>query len=253
MDANKPNPEQENEANTVEQRLNQIESRVAKLEEEKRELKEENTKLRRAVSSLEENNARLRETIEEVIETTEDVEDTIDLLESRLDATVNRTDDVEERLQDLRERSERKRSDLAYRLSQLEDVLDLSVVEASTTDQGSGSVIEQFASLPDEVKRSELGTSKYRATLVYEKFEEWGTFTQKGYVLKSSDIKKLLSASEGLDLQYPQVYRVMEAFDEGTPPEFEYKQPDENEKLLVRYHDTSEARADAANTVVSDD
>lgn len=232
----------------VGEKLENLESRVEKLEKENEELKNENEHLKSVISSLEEDTINLSEKLEEYADITNELEGTIQLIESRLDATVRRVDDLEEQISNLREVSERKRSEIAYRLSQIEDSLDLDIIELSVDDKKAEPLVEKFSSLPDEVKKNELSNSKYRAILIYENFTEWGEHTKKGYVLKSSRIKNLLSASENIDLEYPQIYRAMEELDSLTPPEFEYKEQTNSEKLLIKYHDTTEARANSAST-----
>lgn len=236
------------------QRMTQLEDRVETLENEKEQLQDENDTLRSAVASLEQNNKALRDTVDEMSDTIEELQQDTMLLESRLDSTVEGLDAAEDDIEQIQNKAERKYADLAHRFSQLEDTLEMDVVEISATGGSSGdTVIEQFASLPEEVKEDQLKDSMRRATVVFEKFMDWADFTQRGYVLKSSELRKLLSTAYDDEFQWSQIYRVMEAFEEGTPAEFEYKETERHGKVLVKHHDITEARANAANNVVSGD
>lgn len=239
---------------TVIERLNQLEEKVDSLEKENSQLKDQNEKLKSAVANLENKNKKLKQTVEKKSSQLQEISQTITVIKSRLDGVCNSLDTVEEDVNNTRRNSEKKYADLASRLSTIEDTLELDVIDISTVDKNANTVIEQFAQLPEEVKENQLTDSMRRATSVYENFRDWSKFTPKGNVIKSSDLKKFLSTAYDEDFEWSQIYRVMDSFDDGTPPEFEQKQLEKHGKVLIRYHDTTQARADAStNTVVSSD
>lgn len=240
---------------TIVERVEALETRVNSLEQENETLQKENEKLRTAVVALEDDKRALEETIDALQGTIDDLTEQTDLVESRVDGVCNSLDDVEDDLKQARLTSERKHADLAQRLSKLEETLDLDAVNLNLDDiDDDAPVIERFASLPTSVKESELSTSTARATIVYENFTDWGDYTPEGYVIDSSSLKRLLSTALDEELEWSQVYRVMEAFDEGTPAEYAHFDHDTQGRILVRYHDTTQARAEVAtNGVVSGD
>lgn len=228
----------------VVERLNQVESRVDALEKENEELREENEFLKDVVAKVEDENASLRETVKSLVKDIEELQTEKELLQNQMDGVNNSIESVENKMSEFSEQSERNHADIAYRVSQIENALDLDVVDISVSGDGD-TVIEQFASLPTEVKEEHLTDSMRRATVIYENFTDWGEFTKKGYVLTSGDLKKFLSASYETEFEWSQIYRVMKSFEEGTPPEFEYTNTERQGKVLVRYHDATEARAEA--------
>jgi chromosome segregation ATPase len=241
----------ENQIEQVVNRLNNLENRIKTLESENESLRDENKKMRKAVSSLEEKNKKLKENVSQTKEDISDLKEEATVTESRLDGLCDGLTDAEDEIKNTYRKGEENYADLAGRLSTIEESLDLNVIDISTSNTASAdAVIEQFAQLPQEVKQDQLKDSMRRATKVFEKFVDWSSYTRNGYVVRSSELKKLLSTEFDTEFEWSQVYRVMDAFENGTPPEYEQKQLDKQGRVLIQHHDNTKARA---NTVVGGD
>lgn len=239
------------------ERLNELENRVDTLERENDRLEHENERLTDAVAATEQKNQQLQSTVDTLEDELNDLEQKNQLLRSRIDGLCDSIDTVEDNLSTTRRTSEEKTADLAHRVSTLEDTLDLDVfdIESRGLDP-TASTLEQVAALPEDVKEEKMANNKslVRASVAFEKFDQWSEYTPQGRVINSSNLRTVLSEALDTNLEWSQVYRVMEAFDEATQPEYEYLDHNRHGKILIRHNDATQARADAAtNAVVSDD
>jgi hypothetical protein len=154
------------------------------------------------------------------------MEERIDELEDKIDKEVFKT----------RDRLSNDIGQVKSRISEVERELGLTDIdnEDMPHHMDSTSKIGRISHLPKEERKEKVRKPLYRATIVWENFNEWSDFAPRGRVIKSGDLKKFLSAHTNEDLSWQQIYRVMEVFDEETSDIFKSEKSDELGKILIK-------------------
>lgn len=187
------------------------------------EIDEEISQLKEKIDKLEDKKEKISERVEQVNE----------VQNSRLDAVNEYIDDIETELSDARLDLEDSYSDLEKRVAAIESELGLDDWDSEVLAQGV-CALERLTLIPRERREEKLNVNLYRASIIWERFEDWSETVKSGRIIKSTNLLKLLSAELNSDLKYSQLYRAMEEFNKNSPDYYEYKNPDNKEKFLLR-------------------
>lgn len=220
--------------NQLASRVDDLETQVKHLSEENADLQQDNKLLKKKVDSLETDYNELYDEYADLSETVSTLERDVSVLTSRADHLGDAVDDLEHDIHDTSDELAKRQTDLIRRIAACEGELGLEDWEAEANLGADASPIERFSEMPEEMREEKLKVAERRATLVWEFFDEWSQNVSRGKLIKSGQLKQLLSAAAGESLEYSQVYRTMEAFDENTPDEYMYIEPEEVGKSLVK-------------------
>lgn len=168
-----------------------------------------------------------------------------DKIERDLRDLQEQMDDIKERVNKIenelmkeiyktRDNSSKEISEVKSRLSEIEK--ELGIEERNRDMLAIGSTkMARVAAMEEDERKKELKTSLFRATIVWENFDDWSKYVPHyGRVIKSGEIMRYLSTHLNEDLTWSQTYRVMDSFEENTSDIFWQENSDELGKILVR-------------------
>lgn len=182
------------------------------------------------IEDLEQENTELRDKYNELTKR-------VTILESRADHLNDSIESTEIELAQTSDDMNRKRENLDDRITALEAELGLEDWDGETIPSQAACELEHIANLPEDLREDEFATSVNRAVIIWEHFEQWSKPVNNGQLFPSNEIRKLLSARLDTDLDWVQVYRVMDAFKRNTPDKYELIETENSGKSLFREYD----------------
>jgi len=232
---NQPNQDQKNqEQNTSEENSSDETTETTSTDVTVSDLtKETNStlikKLVNRMDSLEQENKNLKELYETL-------DKRISVLESRADHLNDGIESAEIEMRQNKDDIERKQDTLEDRITALEAELGIEDWESDSVVTQPSCELERLAQMPDEMREEELSRSVNRAIIIWNHFEQWSKPVANGQLLPSSEIRKLLSTRLNENLEWVQVYRVMESFNKNTPEDYNIIETNNSGKSLIRQY-----------------
>ena len=185
------------------------------------------------VEALREDVRKLQGTLTTTVERLKNVEQELD----NLDGVNNEVEGVRQLVADTKDSLTKKIRETNKRIANVEDTMDEKPAQAASKGieiPDDASELAYLTALPQHVRKKHIESkSKLRAVEVHDNFDRWSEYTPSGYIIKSGDLKRLLSE----DISWSQVYRVMETFAKNTEPEYAYIDKDSTGKALIRFVD----------------
>lgn len=167
-------------------------------------------------------------------------EEEVEQLKEKIQKLENKNKELKNKIQKLEHKHEVRKGEvgeelakLRQRITGIENELGLEEYEYIEQLLPNSSKIERISALPEEAKQN-LSKDVQRATIIWENFEEWCKAGKKGRIIKSSQLKKLLSTKTNENLHYSQVYRAMKTFEEYTPENYQYMKNHTDGKILMK-------------------
>lgn len=188
------------------ERLSTLENKV----ENNRKIQEKNQE---KINELEEDMAKLSQAVNRI-------DSELSSNSSRMDFINEFAEEIKSELERFKSETEDKRGDLERTVHEVKAALQED--ETKTVPKNKNNLKSLCISMSRQEREEKLSKDLYRSTVLWEKFDEWAHYVQKGKLLKSGKVKTLLSAELSMDLEYSQVYRVMKTFDDNTPEHYEY-------------------------------
>jgi DNA repair exonuclease SbcCD ATPase subunit len=226
----------------LEERLEEVVSDKEDLQEKVASLEEENTTLKRNLERVRQNQQEQEKHLSDLDDVIEEWDDFKTIVNSRLDAVASRLEDIEKTVHENRKHSEERRAEISKRITVIQNALDIDSDEFQTDlIEGDAPTLEQVSQLPKEMRENNPNID--RAATIWEYFDRFATYTPKGYIVRSTDVKNLLTTTREQEFHWNQVHRAMEAFNENTPAEYSYIETNSG-KALIQYHDSTEARVE---------
>ena len=185
------------------------------------------------VEALREDVRELQGTLTTTFERLGNVEQELD----NLDGVDNEVEGVRQLVADTKDSLTQKIRETNKRIANVEDTMDESPAQAASKGieiPDDASELAYLTALPRHVRKKHIESkSKLRAVEVHDNFDRWSEYTPSGYIIKSGDLKRLLSE----DISWSQVYRVMETFAKNTEHDYAYIDKDSTGKALIRFVD----------------
>ena len=217
------------------QRVEDLETQVTHLSEENADLKHENKRMRKKMDRLEDQYKELAESYEELSSRAKELEQEVTVLGSRVHHIDGGLTEVEDEVADLTEAAEEKRERLRRRIAACEGELGLEEWEGGSSLGPTACTLDRWGEVPESQREDELPSkTAVRATIAWENFDEWSKTVHRGKLITSGRLKQFLGAAEGDSLEYSQVYRVMEKFEEKSPEDYLYIDEPDIGKALVK-------------------
>lgn len=188
------------------------------------------------IESLEQENEDIKESVSTIEETLQELDKRVTILESRADHLNDSIESVEIEIKQNRDDINREQDTLEDRITAIEAELGLTDIDADAALTQPSCELERIANMPDEMRENEMSKNVNRAVIIWNHFDEWSQPVNKGQLLPSSEIKKLLAARLDTKLEWVQVHRVMEAFEKNTPDEYEFVETKSSGKSLLRQY-----------------
>lgn len=216
-------------------RVSSLESEVDTLSKTNEELTEENIELKQRIDSMQEQYSALSDSYEALNARASRLNKDMEIVNSRAEALSNISIRIEDNISELKDSISKDQAKLSQRIHACEVEAGLEEWAGKTESVRSSCTLDRWAEVPPTKRAQELPTkTAVRATLCWERFDDWSTTVHRGKIIKSGDLKKYLSAAESGSIAYTQVYRVMELFAEKTPSEYLYVDEPAVGKALVK-------------------
>lgn len=179
--------------------------------------REEFEQLVERVDELEEENQQLREERDQERARREDLEDRVDELEDEVESQATVEWESGDHRDALLVSTDGTRYPLGAKMDNaltegdvehvVDDLLDEHSPSTGDVDDAGDALlpIQQLAALPDDVAREQLDNpahkNTYRARNVWKDVTDYATATPRGYVLRSGELRRVLSALEDEDVR----------------------------------------------------
>lgn len=180
------------------------------------------------------------ETIQSLIQIIEQQQEQIDTLQETVEDQQSTIENLEQTVDDLQEdnvRHSKERADLCKRVSELEeDVSDSQeggVQTEETTVQEPETPLEDVVSLPEELAEDNLTANQERARFVARDIDDYSKSVPAGRAVKSSELRRVLTAKEDSSCHPQTVSRVQEQLSELGKYDVELKKTRSGEKVVV--------------------
>lgn len=219
------------------ERVQQLESRIDDIEEENSDLKRnletaENAQnaVQDALAKIDEHTSRF-ESLEETLDT---IQEDVSQNESEHEGIADDLEELQTEVREGRQQIERTISRTNKRVTGIEHHLDLEESDILTAVGPEESELAHLAVLPERIQQSEIDSVDVKRALeVYDNFEKWEKPVRRGYIITSGELKRYLQE----DLDWQQIYRMMEAFNDKSGPQYAQLNGvgSENKKCLIRW------------------
>jgi len=164
--------------------------------------------------------------------------------EQQSDSTQDETDDLQEIVSDLqsqvdtleedRDRAARERADTNRRLTAVEEDVSQDTPETEeTTTQEAETPLEDVIQLPEEVVGDNLTANQERARFVAKDILDYSRSVPAGYTIKSSQLRKVLTAKENSSAHTETVSRVIGRLDDLGKDDVQVRETRSGERAVV--------------------
>lgn len=120
------------------------------------------------------------------------------------------------------------------RISELEKELGIEDYDTRSF-HGHSTKMSRITLMEEEERKEELNKSLFRASIVWEKFDEWSKYTSNGRVIKSGELRTHLSNYLSKEkFSWEQTYRVMKSFENNTSDAYFEEDRENMGRVLVR-------------------
>lgn len=160
-----------------------------------------------------------------------------DVLQSRADHINDSIESTEIKLNNSIDDVSQEQKQLEQRLKQLE--AENGITDWEDAKQNASCELERFQQMDESLRSAELSQNVIRAITLWDYFEQWSKPVSHGQLLKSNEIRKLLTTRLNTKFEWTQIYRVMEAFNRNTPDNYQIINTESTGKSIIRYYEDS--------------
>lgn len=164
------------------------------------------------------------------------VEETVQSLVEIVEQQSERIDDLEDELADYRSESAKDRAETKKRVTELEE--QQTGDENPTPETGETTVetetpIEDVVQLPEETAQENLTANQERSRFVAKDIDEYSRSVPAGRAIKSSEIRRVLTAKEDGTVHTQTVSRVIGRLDDLGKDDVQVKETRAGERTVV--------------------
>lgn len=203
-------------------RMNVLESELTRIKKENSKLEEENSRIKKQLMQQQSQLSSFEETIAETSSEIDEINSSLLRVSAQADGLNTKLESTEDDISELADRHKSDIADIQKRVQACESSCGIVGTESDHSINTSACKLEQYSCLPETLKDNIASDSPtlYRAIILWEEFDSWSDTVYKGKRIETGKIKRLLETKLDTTLQYVQVNRAMEKFEELTPERY---------------------------------